>query len=400
MTAARPVRIGIAAHLLSFAGSYRQAGVSRYVAELLRAFAVAGGTDGTREYVAFVGPERVPSDFLPPAADGSSRFVHSRLPTARPPVRIAWEQVAGPVAALRERLDLIHGPVNALPLGAPCPGVITIHDLTFLARPEAHNPGRRRYLSLMTKLAARRAARIIAVSAFTRDEIVRLLGIPAGKIAVVPNGVDAAFAPLPPGEVARFRAERGLPEQYILCVGTLEPRKNLTGLLDAFARLAPQIAAELVVVGGQGWRYDQALARVDALGLQGRVRFAGHVPDDELPRWYNAAAVFVYPSLYEGFGLPALEALACGVPTVTSAGTAMAEVTGDAALLADPRDPAALAAAIGQALGDDNLRVRLRERGPLRAAAFNWARTAAGTHAVYDDVLACRRGKRHAERQI
>jgi glycosyltransferase involved in cell wall biosynthesis len=385
MSPTRPARIGIAAQLLSFAGSYRQAGVSRYIAELLRDFATADPAAG-QTYTAFVGPVPVPPTFLP-AEGGPLRFVHSRLPTGRPPVRIAWEQALAPLAVARARLDLLHGPVGALPLAAPCRGIVTIHDLAFLAHPEALGAGRRRYLTAIIALSARRAAKIIAVSAFTRDEIVARLGVPADKVAVVHNAVDAAFAPLPPDEIARFRAEQGLPERLILWVGTLEPRKNLTGLLDAFAHLAPQIDAELVIVGGQGWMYDDALARVATLGLAGRVRFAGFVPDAQLPRWYNAASVFVYPSLYEGFGLPPLEALACGVPTVTSAGTAMAEIVGDAALLADPRDPAALAAAIGRALDDTALRAALRDAGPRRAAGFTWARAAAATRAVYAEVL-------------
>ncbi len=385
MSPRRPARIGIDAHLLSFAGSYRQAGVSRYIAELLRDFATADPAAGQR-YTAFVGPEPVPATFLP-AAGGPLRFVHSRLPTGRPPMRIAWEQAFAPLAAVRARLDLFHGPVNALPLATPGRGIVTIHDLAFLAHPEALGAGRRRYLTAITALSARRAAKIIAVSAFTRDEIVARLGVAAEKVAVVHNAADATFAPLPTEERARFRAEQGLPERFILCVGTLEPRKNLTGLLDAFARLAPHTDAALVVVGGQGWMYDDALARVATLGLTGRVRFAGFVPDEDLPRWYNAASVFVYPSLYEGFGLPPLEALACGVPTVTSAGTAMAEVVGDAALLADPRDPPALAAALGRALDDTALRATLRDAGPRRAATFTWARAAAATRAIYDEVL-------------
>lgn len=388
MMARQPARIGIDAHLLSFAGSYRQAGVSRYIAELLRAFAGDATAAGDHDYRAFVGPEAVPPDFLPANGTGRVHFVHSHLPTTNPLARIAWEQALGPVAAARARLDLVHGPVNALPLAAPGRGVVTIHDLAFLAHPEALGAARRRYLTLLTALSARRAARIIAVSAFTRDEIVRRLRVPAGKIAVVHNAVDPAFAPLPAAEVAAFRAAQRLPARTILCVGTLEPRKNLTGLLDAFALLAPQTDAELIVVGGQGWLYDAAIARVAALGLTGRVRFTGFVPDDDLPRWYNAATVFVYPSVYEGFGLPPLEALACGAPTVTSAGTAMVEIVGDAALLTDPRDPAALAAALARLLDDDALRATLRERGPRQAAPFTWAHAAAATRAVYDDVLA------------
>lgn len=393
MRAGRAARIGIDAHLLSFAGSYRQAGVSRYIAELLRAFASDPAAAGDHDYRAFVGPEPVPADFLPAGGTGRVRFVHSRLPTANPLVRIAWEQALGPVAAARARLDLVHGPVNALPLAAPGRGVVTIHDLAFLAHPEALSAARRRYLTVLTALSARRAARIIAVSAFTRDEIVRRLRVPASKIAVVHNAVDPSFAPLPADEIAAFRAAQRLPARALLCVGTLEPRKNLVGLLDAFALIAPQTDAELLVVGGQGWLYDAALARVAALGLTGRVRFVGFVPDEDLPRWYNAATAFVYPSVYEGFGLPPLEALACGAPTVTGAGTAMAEVVGDAALLADPRDPAALAAALARLLDDAALRATLRERGPRRAARFTWAHAAAATRAVYDDTLARKVGR-------
>jgi glycosyltransferase involved in cell wall biosynthesis len=389
----RAARIGIDAHLLSFAGSYRQAGVSRYIAELLRAFASDPAAAGDYDYRAFVGPEPVPTDFLPAGTTGRVRFVHSRLPTANPLVRIAWEQALGPVAAARARLDLVHGPVNALPLAAPGRGVVTIHDLAFLAHPEALSATRRRYLTVLTALSARRAARIIAVSAFTRDEIVRHLRVPASKIAVVHNAVDRSFAPLPADEIAAFRAAQRLPARTILCVGTLEPRKNLVGLLDAFALLAPQTDAELIVVGGQGWLYDAALARVAALDLTGRVRFTGFVPDEDLPRWYNAATAFVYPSVYEGFGLPPLEALACGAPTVTGAGTAMAEVVGDAALLVDPRDPAALAAALRRLLDDAALRATLRERGPRQAARFTWAHAAAATRAVYDDTLARKVGR-------
>ena len=389
----REARIGIAAHLLSFAGTYRQAGVSRYIAELLRAFAAepvtADGAAPPHRYIAYTGPARPPAGF---ARGGGVRWRHSRLPTARAPVRIAWEQALGPLAARRDRLDLIHGPVNVLPLLAPCPGVVTVHDLAFLAYPETHGAARRRYLALLTALSARRAARVIAVSAFTRDELVRRLGTPAEKVSVVHNAVDPRFRPLPAVDVARFRAERGLPARAVLAVGTLEPRKNLAGLLHAFARLAPELGEEvgLVVVGGRGWLYGETLALVERLGLARRVRLAGHVPDAELPLWYNAAEVFVYPSLYEGFGLPPLEALACGTPTVTSAAASLPEVVGDAAILAAPADPDALAAALARVLADPALRATLRDRGLRRASGFTWARVAAATRAVYDEVLARR----------
>ncbi|MGN6757024.1 MAG: glycosyltransferase family 4 protein [Thermomicrobiales bacterium] len=391
MSRARPARIGLNAQLLSFAGSYRQAGVSRYIAELVRAFATDVTAGPADDVVVFAGP-RARSGL----AGQQVRWRYSRLPTERPPVRIDWEQTAGPIAAWREHLDLWHGPVNVLPLALPCPGVVTIHDLAFLAYAGAHGAGRRGYLSALTALSARRAARIIAVSSFTRDEIVRRLGVSPAKVTVVPNAADSAFQPLPADEVRRFRAAQRLPDQMILAVGTLEPRKNLTGLLDAFARLAPRTDAELVIAGGKGWLYDPVFARVEALGLAGRVRFTDYIPDADLPLWYNAAEAFVYPSLYEGFGLPPLEALACGTPTVTSDQSSLPEVVGDAALVVDMRDPEALAAALARLLAEPALRAELRQRGPRRAAGFSWARTAAATRAVYDDVLARRARARPA----
>lgn len=393
MTQPQRARIGIDAHLLSFAGTYRQAGVSRYIAELLRAFAADDAADSAFDYLAYIGRDVPPADFLP-VGQGRVRWRQSVLPTERAPVRIGWEQAVGPGAALRDRLDLLHGPVNALTLAAPTRGIITIHDLAFLAHPEAFHAAKRRYLTLMTRLSARRSSRIIAVSHFTRAEIVRRLGVAAGKVVVVHNGVDAAFAPRPVDEIAQFRAERELPDRFILTLGTLEPRKNLTTLLAAYAQIALATDADLVVVGGQGWLYDEALARVGALGLTGRVRFAGHVPDGDLPLWYNAATVFAYPSMYEGFGLPPLEALACGTPTVTSAVTSLPEVVGEAALLVEPRDASALAAALLRVLNDTDLRTRLSAAGPLQAAGFTWARTAAGTQTAYGEVLGARTGSR------
>ena len=385
----RRPRVGIDAHLLSFAGSYRQAGVSRYIAELLRAFA---GDTAPHDYVAFVGPARPPTDFFP-AGSGSVRLVHSPLPTDRAPVRIAWEQALAPIAALRARLDLLHGPVNALPLAAPCRGVITIHDLAFLAHPDAFTPAKRRYLTAMTGLSARRAGRIIAVSAFTRDEIARRLGVPARKIAVVHNGVDGAFRPLPAEAVARFRAEQRLPERLILCVGTLEPRKNLDGLVRAYALLRQQApdTPPLMLAGATGWGFQPLFGLVEELGLKEHVHFPGFVPQADLPLWYAAADVFVYPSLYEGFGLPPLEAMACGAAVIASSASSLPEVIGDAGLLVPPRDYGAIADALQRVLTDATLREDLRQRGIARAAEFTWQRTAEATASVYRDVLAGRR---------
>lgn len=377
-------RIGIDAHLLSFVASYRQAGVSQYIARLLEAFAATPPSVGARSFVAFTGPHRPPGGF---ARSARITWRHSLMPTERAVARIAWEQVTAPVLVKRERLDLWHGPVNILPLASPCPGVVTVHDLAFLALPDAFEPFKRRYLATFTRASCRRARRVIAVSRHTASELVTRLGLAEDAIDVVHNGVTPNYRPLAPDAVARFRAGQRLPDQSILFVGTLEPRKNLAGLLYAFATVAAESEATLVVVGGRGWLFDDTLALVSRLGLAKRVRFEGHVRSADLPLWYNAARVVVYPSLYEGFGLPPLEALACGAVVVTSDGSALPEVVGDAALMVDVRDPAALAAALLRALRDENLRATMSDRGPRQAARFSWARTAAATEAVYARAL-------------
>lgn len=377
-------RIGIDAHLLSFATSYRQAGVSQYIARLLEAFAHGLAEPTTSEYLAFTGSRRPPAPFAP---GDHIQWRHSSFPTEHPLARIAWEQLAGPMRAKQERLDLWHGPVNVLPLALPCLGVVTVHDVAFLALPEAFPPSKRRYLAALTGASCRRARRVIAVSCHTRRELMARLGIPGAKIDVVHNGVGPEFRPLDGARVREFRQERQLPEELILFVGTLEPRKNLAGLVRGFARIASKTDATLVVVGGRGWLYEGALALVGELGLAHRVRFEGHVESSALPLWYNAARVVVYPSLYEGFGLPALEALACGAAVLTGNGSALPEVVGDAAITVDARDDDALASALLALLSDGDLRADLRQRGPLQAARFSWDRTARATQVVYERAL-------------
>ena len=374
-------RIGLIGHLLSFELTYRQAGVSRYTEALVRELPNVGPDE---QYVVFTGGERPP---VSRGFDPGIEWVHSRLPTGKPEARILWEQTVGTTIARRHRLDLIHAPVNVTPLVTGAPRVVTIHDIAFHLYPEQYPGAKQRYLRLMTRLSVQRATRVIAVSEATRQDVIRYYGAKPSQVVTVPNGVPADYHPLPPDEVAEFRAREGLPERFILFVGTLQPRKNLETLLRAYAQVADDIGWELVVVGATGWAYDPIFETARSLGLAERVRFAGYVPGEDLPRWYNAAGMFVYPSLYEGFGLPLLEAMACGTPVIAANTSSLPEVVGDAGLLVDPRDADELAGAIRRLAESASLREDLSARGRQRAAAYSWRRTAEETLAVYRDVM-------------
>jgi glycosyltransferase involved in cell wall biosynthesis len=272
-------------------------------------------------------------------------------------------------------------------LVSPCPAVITIHDLSFLRFPNLFRPANRLYLKTLTQLSARRAHRLIAVSRYTAAETTRLLGVPQERVDVVYHGINPAFRPLPNDEVMAFRRHRGLPERFVLFVGTLEPRKNLVRLVEAFSHVRDG-QVRLVLVGGKGWLYDELFAKVEALGLGSEVIFPGYVMSEELPLWYNAAHALAYPSLYEGLGLPVLEAQACGTPVLTSNASSLPEAGGDAALMADPHDVESLAAGLKRLLTDESLRYQCRERGLAHAARFSWARSAEETADVYRRAIA------------
>jgi glycosyltransferase involved in cell wall biosynthesis len=355
--------------------------VHQYIHHLLRHLAQA---DGSLHYTVFVGKEtRSPDpDIIP---------VRSGWPTGRAPVRIVWEQCAQPWMLHRIGADLAHGPVFVGPLLSPCPFVITIHDLSFIRFPALFRPANRLYLNALTRISARSARRLIAVSKHTAAEITRLLGTSPERVDVVYHGVDPAFRPLPPDEVEAFRRRRGLPERFVLFLGTLEPRKNLVRLVEAFARIQVEHAGlRLVLAGGRGWLYDELFARVEELGLAQEVVFPGYVANDDLPLWYNAATVLAYPALYEGFGLPVLEALASGTPVLSSNASSLPEAGGNAAVMVDPYDVDALAKQMDRLLNDRDRRLQLRERGLAHASQFTWAQAAQETAQVYQRALAAR----------
>ncbi len=370
------MHVAINAHLLSPVPGYRQAGVSRYIAQLLRhLWHVPAPQPCWSVYV----PPGVSRELIAAPADVVLRT--SRLPTTKPLARIAWEQAVAPVALLRDRPNVLLCPLNVVPLLAPCPSVVTVHDLAFL-RFDLHKPAKRRYLTLLTRLSVRRATHVITVSEFTRREVLALLQVPADKVTAIPNGRDPRFEPLAQIDVEEFRARKGLPARFLMFVGTLEPRKNVPVLLRAYAQARAEIGMPLLIGGGKGWRYADIFALLQELGLERDVHFLGFLEADELPYYYAAATALVYPSLYEGFGFPPLEAMAMGTPVVTSDAASLPEVVGDAGLLVPPHDVDALATALIRVAQDVALRVELRERGFRRAQRFSWEWAAAATWRV------------------
>lgn len=301
------------------------------------------------------------------------------------PQRLVWSLWHAPRDLRRRPVDVFHGVTGfELPGRGPWTLVTTVHDLVPLRFP-ALVPARHRWaVRGLLGGALRRAHRVIAVSEATRSEILARYRLRPERVVVVPEAAAAHFVPPSEPVLAAVRARYGLTRPYVLFVGYLEPKKNVVALLDAVAALRRRGAwgeTELVIVGATGWGPAPA-AHARALGLEGAVRFVGAAPDADLPALYGGALAFVFPSLWEGFGLPVLEAMASGAPVVASNRGALPEVTGGAALLVDPA-PLPLAGALERLLADPALRERLRAAGLARAAAFSWERTARETLAVY-----------------
>ncbi len=381
------VHIALNAQLLCGRATYRSAGIHNYIDNLLKHLPEA---DSELRYTVFVG-EGQPQ--MPPERATVRR---TRLPTIRPMARIFWEQCLQPLELGRARPDLLHSLAFVSPVIAPYPTVVTVYDLSFRLFPERFLPAQRLYLSAFTAHSCRRARRVIAISESTKADLVRLLGLPAEKVDVAYPGIAPEFRPLPPEEVEAFRARRGLPSRFILFLGTLEPRKNLGALIRAFAKLSQaERDLYLVLAGAKGWLYGDLFKLTQELGMADRVVFPGFVPAEELPLWYNSATVFAYPSSYEGFGLPVIEALACARPVVTSDVSSLPEAGGRAAILVSPGSPEALTEALSQALNWGPAECVL---GPAEAAPFRWAATAAQTVQSYRRALGIGEEGAHVKR--
>jgi glycosyltransferase involved in cell wall biosynthesis len=309
--------------------------------------------------------------------------------------RLAWEQTALPLQLRRLRIDLLHSPhhhtpiVAQLPLGTRTKLVVTVHDVTFMLLPERYPLRRRLYMEAVTRAGVRVADAIITASQAVSRDVVDRLGVSPERIVAIPEAAGERYHPASPTDIERVRANYGLPGRYLLSVGSLEPGKNRARLFRAMAWLRDKgIECTTVVVGQPAWKYEADYDLVRELGLSGCVIFLGYVPDADMPALYSGATLLAFPSLYEGFGLPVLEAMACGTPVVTSAVSATAEVAGAAALLVDPYNTGAIASAIERLLHDDALRDELRALGLVRSQEFSWERTARETLLLYELVAA------------
>jgi glycosyltransferase involved in cell wall biosynthesis len=297
-------------------------------------------------------------------------------------VRLSWEMIEHPP-------DLLFVPSHVLPLAHPPRSVVTIHDLGYLFHPEAHTLFQNAYLRWSTRYNAHAATRVLADSEATRQDLIRHYRIPPERIAVVYPGRDESLAPVTdPDTLARVRARYGLSDAYLLYVGTLHPRKNLARLVQAFGLVTSSQGPDLqlVLAGQKGWLYEEIFAQVQRLELADRVVLTGYVPDADLPALLSGALAFVFPSLYEGFGFPVLEAMACGTPVVCSDVSSLPEVAGDAALLVDPLDTQALAEAISRILDNANLGHELVQRGFHQLRKFSWRNCAEKTLGILEEV--------------
>jgi glycosyltransferase involved in cell wall biosynthesis len=385
------MRIGFDARLVY----YQQAGIGQYILQLVQGLArVVKPASERRPAAGSAGQE--------PAPQGLELWVfRSRKSPALPlPAwvrqvklwtpshhRLESRVLAAELAS--RRLALLHSPDFIPPFGGGFRSVITIHDLNFVHFPQFLTPESARYYGQIPK-AVRRADHILTDSNATREDVINVLGVAPESVTTVYLAANPVYRPITNRQEVRRTVQRyGLPPDFIIFVGTLEPRKNVPGLLRALRLLHERgYDTNLAIVGRKGWLYEEIFSTLAELHMADCVHFLENVPNEDLARLYNAAQCLILPSYYEGFGLPPLEAMACGTPVIVSNRSSLPEVVGDAALLVDPDSPEDLSDAIARLLDDNTLQATLRHRGLIRASQFSWARAARETMEVYRQVLA------------
>jgi glycosyltransferase involved in cell wall biosynthesis len=370
------LRIAIDAHTVGT----KLGGNESYAVNLIEALAQI---DSVNHYTIYITTNEARDRFSNRWPNFKVRSTLPHTPLIRIPLTLSAELRKNPV-------DVLHVQFTAPPF-CPCPVVVSIHDLSFEHLPQTFNRRSRTQLRLTVRHSARRAARILSLSEHTRRDIIESYGISPQRVTAIPIAAPDHFGPITDSrELQRVRHNYGIDGDYILSVGSIQPRKNLARLVRAYASLRRESSADklpkLVLVGKCAWLYDETLRVLDETNIKDAVVLTGYVPEKDLPALYSGALCFVYPSYFEGFGLPPLEAMKCGAAVIVGNQTSLPEVVGDAALAVDPFDVDAIAGAIKRLVNNSALRGELRVRGLERARAFNWQETARKTLAVYKEV--------------
>ncbi len=366
----------------------QKTGIGIYISNILRQFSSSANnyqfllyTD--KKSTAWQFPKNMVLITTPPGANRKSLW--------QKPFSPFWLNFILPQYLKRDRIDLFHSPNHLLPLFYQGKTIVTVHDLIPFIFPQVYGFWYPRYFRLLLPITLRRADAIVTPSQTTKNDLLSLFPIKEAKIKVVYNGIDEMFKVIEEQELLeKMRKKLSLPKRFILFVGTVEYRKNLLPLVRAFQKLVriKGIGHKLVIVGKLGIGSDEILRVVSELGVKEEVMFLNYLPAEDLPFVYNLADLFVYPSIYEGFGLPVIEAMACGVPVITSDCSALKEIAQGASLLIDPKDADDLGKKILLLLENEDLRKELKVKGLSRANAFSWKRTAERLLSLYDDLLA------------
>jgi len=358
-------------------------GVGHYTLELARALALIAPSDQFE----LVSPAPFSSSAL-------EEINHANLPNLRAVhlktsrIRGHWWAVGLPLYVTKARFDLFHGTNFEVPFWNRR-SVVTIHDLSALLHREKHRDSLARRARLRLPIVAKLARKIITPTESVKREVCEHLRVKANKVIAIPSAARQSFRPVPSEQTVETRKRLAIEDDFLLFVGTLEPRKNLLTLLKAFDQIVRQtsLRPQLVITGGEGWLMDETFSFIKHSGIGDRLRLTGYLGDEELRALYSSCRIFIYPSLYEGFGLPPLEAMACGAPVIAGRVAALQEVLGSAARLFDPLNVEALAGSIVELMENDEERRRLASNGPKHAAKFSWAETARRTLQVYRDVV-------------
>jgi glycosyltransferase involved in cell wall biosynthesis len=374
------MHIGIDAHAIGA----RQGGNETYIANLIKSLAEIDGDNLYTIYLANAGAAaQWRESFTTRYKNFSVRLLPPPTPLVRVPVYLTYELFRRPV-------DVLHVQYTAPPF-CRVPVIVTIHDLAFERMPETFTRRGSFQLKLTVRRTAKKAARVATVSEYSRQDLLDIYKLSPEKVVVTYNGVESSFTPRPsvPNEAEEVRRRFGVTRDFLLAVGSLQPRKNLVRLIRAYARLRSErenFSPQLVIVGRKLWLASEIFDEVKRQRWADDVILTGYVADEDLPALYRAARAFVYPSLFEGFGLPPLEAMACGTPVVTSDISSLPEIAGDAALLIDPNDEHALANALIEIMNNDRLRAELREKGIAQAKKFTWRDAAEKTLRLYREA--------------